>query len=220
MRTCFLKWSRSAMGIAVFCCLWVSCSCVAFAGSGLLREGNALYRSGDYVHAQERYQSLIKKEPGNALGFYNLGLALYKQKDYEKARGQFNAVNRMTHDRSLMAKSFYNIGNTYLNEKKWTEAIDAYKKSLRLNPTDQDAKYNLAYAQKHLKNNDNSNKDNKKNKDKDNKDKGPKPPSPSNGGMNQEQADNMLNALRQQEQNLQKKKEQNGGAPARPDKDW
>jgi tetratricopeptide (TPR) repeat protein len=79
-----------------------------------------------------------------------------------------------------MAKTYHNLGNFTLNQKKYSEAVEAYKNSLRLNPKDMETKSNLAYAQKMLKDqqdkqnkqNQDQNKDQNKDQDKDkNKDK-------------------------------------------------
>jgi len=83
--------------------------------------------------------------------------------------------------KEMKAKAYHNLGNSYMQQKEWGKSVDAYKDALKINPSDQDTKYNLAYAKKHLiqqkqqqqKNKDQNKKDqNKKdqNKDKQNKD--------------------------------------------------
>ncbi|HAV54019.1 MAG TPA: hypothetical protein DCX41_03680, partial [Aequorivita sp.] len=44
-------------------------------------------------------------------------------------------------------------GNTYMNEKKYTEAVEAYKNALRNNPNDDETRYNLALAKDMLEKN-------------------------------------------------------------------
>ncbi len=53
---------------------------------------------------------------------------------------------------SEKAKLYYNIGNSLLKSQKIKESVGAYKESLKLNPTDEQAKYNLSYALNMLKN--------------------------------------------------------------------
>ncbi len=53
---------------------------------------------------------------------------------------------------SEKAKLYYNIGNSLLKSQKIKESVGAYKESLKLNPNDQQAKYNLSYALNMLKN--------------------------------------------------------------------
>ena len=57
---------------------------------------------------------------------------------------------------------YHNLGNAYLSQQQKmpgeqkkemvTKGIDSYKKALRLNPNDPATRYNLAYAQRLLKN--------------------------------------------------------------------
>ena len=137
----------------------------------LLRQGNLLYNEGNYAEAQSVYQKALGINNINPIGYFNHGDALMQNKKYEEARKQFQAGIQLSSEKDFKAKSFHNIGNSFVEEKKWEEAIDAYKKSLRLNPNDQDTKYNLAYAQKMLKKDGGGgggkDKDKDKNKDKD-----------------------------------------------------
>ena len=48
----------------------------------------------------------------------------------------------------ICARINHNLGNSYLKENKLEQAIEEYKSSLRLNPNDEETRYNLAYAQK------------------------------------------------------------------------
>jgi len=49
-------------------------------------------------------------------------------------------------------KAWHNYGNAKLMQKSYEDAIYGYKKALKLNPKDEDTRYNLAYAQRELKN--------------------------------------------------------------------
>jgi len=235
-----------------------------------LRKGNQLYREQKYKEAQGAYLSALQKDPTSYTGMFNIGDALYKSKQYENARQAMTASAKATTDKKEQARAYHNVGNTFMEEKKWEDAINAYKQSLRLDPTDADTKYNLAYANAMLKKNggkdnkDNKdkNKDNKDNKDKDNKDnkdqnkdnkdnkdqdkdkqdkkdqdkkegndkdkqdQGDKDkqeqqrPQGQPSKLSQQQAENLLNALRQEEKKLQDKKEKGKGVPVKLDKDW
>ena len=46
------------------------------------------------------------------------------------------------------AQAFYNLGNAQFKQQKYKEALESYKQSLRLNPSDQEAKYNYAYTKR------------------------------------------------------------------------
>ncbi|HEY4787845.1 MAG TPA: tetratricopeptide repeat protein, partial [Bacteroidales bacterium] len=85
----------------------------------------------------------------------------------------YDTLTKWKNNPSTQAKLYYNLGNSYIKEKKLEEGISAYKNSLKNDPKDEDTKYNLAYARKLLKKqqqdqkNKDKNKDNKHNKDKD-----------------------------------------------------
>ena len=61
---------------------------------------------------------------------------------------------KLTADKSctkeLRASAFHNMGNNFMLQEKYADAVNAYKNALKLNPTDMDTKYNLEYAKKKL----------------------------------------------------------------------
>lgn len=132
----------------------------------LVKDGNKLYQQKKYKEASDAYLRALQKNPTYTPGAFNLGNALYQQKQYDGTRKVMEQVTKMDTSRTGTAAANYNIGNSYMAEQKWEEAIDAYKKALRTNPQDVDAKYNLSYAQQMLKKNGGGGKNNKDNKDK------------------------------------------------------
>lgn len=138
-----------------------------------INEGNTLYKDGKYKEAEVLYK---KAEQGENLQYesaYNQGAALYKQGRYEEAQSAFqSAINRSTKAEDK-ADALYNLGNSYLQEQKPKEAIDAYKESLKINPKDEQARYNLAAAktllqqQQEQQQNQDQNQDNQDQQDKD-----------------------------------------------------
>lgn len=176
--------------------LMVMCSMVVGASAQsqkLVRDGNKLYEQKKYKEAGAAYQQAIQKDPTSIPGMFNLGNSLYQQKQYEASRKVLANAAKNAKDKSAKAEVNYNIGNTYMSEKKWDEAIEAYKRTLKNNPQDADAKYNLSYAKAMLKKdqeqkdknkdkNKDQNKDNKDQQDKDKKNKGDKDKDQQNKG--------------------------------------
>jgi len=143
-----------------------------------VKQGNQLYQEKKYKEAEAEYRKALAKKNQNVEGNFNLGDALYKQKQLDKAGEQFGKIAEANKNKTVAASAYHNLGNTLLEGKKLEESIEAYKKSLLNNPKDEQTRYNLAYAQEKLKKqqqqdkNNNKNKNNKdKNKDKQNKDK-------------------------------------------------
>jgi tetratricopeptide (TPR) repeat protein len=144
-----------------------------------IRQGNREYGKGKFPESETSYRRAIDKNKVSPDAVFNAGDALYKQKKYEEAGKQFIENSTMNEDKSKKASAMYNLGNSLLKSGKLQESIEAYKNSLKLNPQNMEAKYNLAYAQDLLKqqqdkqkqNQDkkDQNKDNKKDQNKDNK---------------------------------------------------
>jgi hypothetical protein len=124
-----------------------------------IRQGNRHYEDNDYQAAEIDYLKSTQSGKASHKGFYNLGDAWYMQENYLQASAAFDTLRTFKMDDETRSKSYYNLGNSLLKaaldsaelaQQFLPESIDAYKQSLRLNPGDTDAKYNLAYAQKML----------------------------------------------------------------------
>ncbi len=129
------------------------------------------------------------EKQGSDAGF-NLGDALYRQGRFGEAAGEFSKAAVSSEGDSLkQAEGFYNLGNSFVKEQKIEESIEAYINSLKLNPENVQAKYNLAWAQDQLK----KQEEQQKQQDKDQK----------------QQDDNKENKDDQQEKNDQEQEQQN-----------
>jgi chemotaxis protein histidine kinase CheA len=156
-----------------------------------LNEGNQAYKNGDFNKSSSNYEKSLFEDKKNLAAFYNSGNASYMSGDFESARESFNSFISKTNNIDDKSKAHYNIGNSFLTEyaKEAKEkgqapssdilknAIKEYQQSLRFNPKDKDARYNLSYAMKLLQNqekqeqeNKDENKDQEDKKDQDNKD--------------------------------------------------
>jgi Ca-activated chloride channel homolog len=113
-----------------------------------IRSGNDSFFGGNFKEAEVDYMKGLEKTPESVKGQYNLGGALYKQENYEDAARLYGNVGSRDLDANTKADAFYNLGNTYLKSQKLNEAIESYKNALRLNPHDEDARYNLEYARR------------------------------------------------------------------------
>lgn len=126
------------------------------------RKGNKVYDKKQYSDAEILYRKALASDSTFYKAQYNLGDALYKDKRYDEAVNYYNKVlENPTADASAKAKAYYNMGNSYLQSgldnrtdpaamEKFKNAISSYQNSLKINPKDNDAKYNLSYAKKML----------------------------------------------------------------------
>ena len=112
---------------------------------GFIRHGNKEFKNGNYSEAEVNYRKSLDKEY-NPKAQFNLGDALYEQKNYEDAEKNFSGVIDHNVSKELESDAYYNLGNTYMAQEKYAEAFDSYKQSLKINPKNDDARYNLEYA--------------------------------------------------------------------------
>lgn len=137
----------------------------------ILREGNASYNQNDFATAEENYKKALELNPNYEKANYNLGNSIYQQKRFKEAVPMYDLATKTTKDKVFKAENYHNIGNAMMKQKKYAEAIKAYKNALRNNSKDDETRYNLALAQKMLKNQADNKKDDKNNKDKNDKNK-------------------------------------------------
>jgi Ca-activated chloride channel homolog len=190
----------------------------------LIREGNRQYSKEKYSDSEIAYRKAIDKNKESADAIFNTGDALYKQKKFEDAGKQFTENHDMIDDRKKKSASLYNLGNSLLMANKVQESIEAYKGSLKYDPGNMETKFNLAYAQDLLKqqqeqqqnqqNNqdkqdqqkDNQNKDQQNNKEQQDQNKEQQQKQDQKQqGISKEDAERVLNALANDEKNVQEK---------------
>lgn len=114
-------------------------------------KGNKDYEQQDFQRAEIQYRTALADDDNSVKANYNLGNSLYQQKKYNQSRAQFDKIiqNKSVNDNDK-AKAYYNIGKTYLGEKKTEKAVENFKEALKLNPSDDEARYNYALAKKLL----------------------------------------------------------------------
>ena len=118
-----------------------------------VRAGNREFKKGEFREAELDYKRALEEDSTSVTAKYNLGNALYKTGSYSEAELYLKGLGDSLKSVSASKASdcFHNSGNLALKQKKYQEAVDAYKESLRLEPDNFETKSNLAYAQKMLK---------------------------------------------------------------------
>lgn len=115
-----------------------------------IRKGNKKYEAKDYKGAEDEYRKALDKNVASKIANFNMGDTYYRRGEYDSALENYKQAISEKNSNEENAAIMHNIGNTYLQNKKYEESIDAYKKSLKLNPDDEETRYNLAYAKKML----------------------------------------------------------------------
>ena len=172
--------------------VFVICSCqFAFSAPA----GLDAYRDGKFEDAYSQFQQTLRSHPQSRAEDklqFDSGAAAYKLENYGKALESFSQA-LLSPDLGLQSKSHYNLGNTLYEHgetqksdtKKlgdWTNALDHYEQTLKLEPQNKAAKDNYDYVKKKI--------EELKNKKQPEQQSSPSPPPPQKnkqGQQNQQQ---------------------------------
>lgn len=233
-------WHRVNIGLGMV--LFLSASLWSQKDGKNLYEGNKQYYSGKLPEASASYARALELNPANRKANFNLGDALYKNAMLiksgamqlppgsnmtpdslsklilDQAAQNFAVVANSVSNKDTLHRAWHNIGNCYLQKKDYKQAVDAYKKALRFDPADEESRYNLAYALKHLpKDQQGGGASNPQQK----QDKKDQKKQEQKNNMEKEQAEQMLKALMNAEKRLQdRRKHKEESQNTTGDKDW
>ena len=210
-----------------------------------IRKGNRAYKDSTYVNAEVNYRKALEVNPKSTVSMYNLGNTLSQQQKFKDAMEQYVAAGKIEKDKMKLAHIYHNMGVLFQAGKDYAQAVEAYKMSLRNNPKDDETRYNLALAQKMLKDqqqnqqnqdqNQDQNKDEQEKKQdqqkdqnkqndqkKDDQQQQPPKPEKKDNEMSKENAEQLLNSVMQDEKDTQDKvkKQQQVIQGGRLEKDW
>ena len=173
-----------------------------------VREGNDLYKSEKFTESEIEYRKALEVNPRSIEGTYNLGNSLYRQKKFPEAAeqyqllaGQSERLKETPEGKQRLSEVYHNMGNIFMNGKDYAKSVEAYKESLRLNPKDDETRYNLALAQKLLNDQQNQDQSQDQSQDQQNQDKDEnKDQQDQQQQQQQQQQDNKQNKTQEQEQ--------------------
>jgi tetratricopeptide (TPR) repeat protein len=204
-----------------------------------LRSGNKLYNDSLFIKAEVDYRKALDINPKSTDAMFNLGNALLMQQKVKEAMEQYESVSKVEKDKSKLAEIYHNMGVILQSAKQYPQCIEAYKESLRNNPKDDETRYNLALAQKMLKdqqqnqqNQDQQQQQQEQKEDKQEQNQDQQEQDQKNqqqqqqqqqnkNEMSKENAQQLLNAVMQDEKNVQDKvKKQIQIQGKKLDKDW
>ncbi|WP_347373562.1 tetratricopeptide repeat protein [Aequorivita sp. Q41] len=132
------------------------------AAQNYLSEAQQSLQKNEFATAEADFRKAISLNPKSETAKYNLGTAYYGKEKNAEAMLRFQQAATTATEKSEKHKAFHNLGNTFMNEKKYTEAVEAYKNALRNNPNDEESRYNLALAKDLLEKNPPPPQDDKK----------------------------------------------------------
>lgn len=130
-----------------------------------VRKGNRDFRKENYSEAEIDYRRALVKDSTSFAANYNLGNTLYRNGDVQQARKSYETLKDAADASPYGADYYYNLGNAAAAMEDWQAAVDAYTRSLLMNPGDMDAKENYVYAKGKLKNQQNGGGQDNRNQD-------------------------------------------------------
>ena len=238
----------------------VSLCCGCDKEKNALREGNKQFEKKAFDKAESAYRNSLAADSLYKTAEYNLAAASYKQGKSDKllsaAKYYESYLLSLDHNDTLQTSACtYDIANTYFQISQsdsikaseqsklfLQKAAELYKQSLRLNPQDTNAKYNLALTQHLLKEEEKQKNDQQQQQQQDQNQQQNQQQQQQNNNQNQDknkqddnrqmssgenkdkkQMEKMLEALKNNEKrtlNKIKRKEDASAQKRRIEKDW
>ena len=184
-----------------------------------IRRGNSDFNESNFDKAEENYLRALNK--GDTYrGLFNLGDVYYERNDYRSAGALFDSVASLPVENDIRSQAFYNLGNALLSASLESDSlaaqalplsIESYKQSLRLNPVDTSAKYNLAYAQMLLEDQQQQQQQNQQNQQNQNQDQ--QQDQQNQDQQNQDQNEDQQDQEQQDQQQQNQQQDQQKGNP-------
>ena len=116
----------------------------------LLRSAQEDLADNDFASAEASYRQAVSKSPENVKARYNMANMYYGKEKPAQAVTRLRQAAKIAETKEDKHKIFHNLGNSFMEQKKYREAVDAYKDALRNNPKDEETRYNYALAKKML----------------------------------------------------------------------
>lgn len=188
-----------------------------------IRKGNKLFRSGTVEAAEVEYSKALTKKDNNPQALYNLACAYMQQNKDSLATTFFEKAANLETSKYRKSMAYHNIGVICQRHQMYSEAINAYKQSLRLNPSDDETRYNLVLCKRQQKNQPQQNKQKQQQQKKEQqKQEQKKEQQQPKVQMSKDNAEQLLQAAMQEEKNTQRKLQKAKSQPQRKniEKNW
>ena len=111
-----------------------------------VKQGNRLAQTGNAADALTHYKRALDEQGDSTVILYDIGNLMYEQGDYESARQFYGGSARPDASVRELSETLYNLGNGFYQEQQYDKAVAAYVEALKRNPGDEQAKYNLELA--------------------------------------------------------------------------
>ena len=140
----------------------------------ILREAEKELSENDFASAEASYRQAVSKNPESVTARYNMANMYYGKEKPAQAATRYDQASKIAGTKEEKHRIFHNMGNSFMEQKNYAGAVEAYKNALRNIPSDEETRYNLALAKKMLekeKEDGGGGEDDKKEQNKDDKNK-------------------------------------------------
>lgn len=202
-----------------------------------VRKGNREYQKENYTEAEVNYHRALDKNDESFESYFNLGDALFRQEKYAEAVAQYAKAEQLLKDvddagrnkiDSRLAATYHNMGNAFYAQQQYDKAVGAYQQSLRHNPKDNDTRYNLVKAMQQLQQQqqqqnqqqDQQQDQQQQQQQQNQQQQQDQSQDQAQDQMDKETAEQILQALEQDEQGTQEKLQRQQGKKRRVEKEW
>ena len=215
----------------------LSCVSLVFAQQERadIRRGNKQYNDSNYTEAEVHYRRGLDINDHSFEAHYNLGDALFRQGKYPEALEQYTQAEKAlaANDKVSKAKrkeqladTYHNMGNALYAQQQYDQAVGAYQQALRLDPKDNDTRYNLVKAMQQLQQQQqqqqqqNQQQQQQEQQQEQQQQQQEQQQEQQQDQMDKETAEQILQALEQDEQETQEKLQRQQGKKRRVEKEW
>ena len=199
---------KALQGVFALCCILCSNYLASQSIHSALRKGDRAYDRVQYKAAEKHYRIAADHEIGNGQAVYNLGNTLYQQGNFEDAEQRFRQAMDGVKTDEHRADVLHNLGDSFLKQRKYKEAVRAYEQSLRIRPADPGTKINLQMAKKRLRE--------EEQKEKEQQQKKQQQQQQQNQDKNQQQQQNPQNQEDKQQNQPSQPQQNQQGQPQKP----
>lgn len=113
-----------------------------------LNHARNLYKNGQYKEALKYYKSADRLAPNDVDLSEEKGQSAYRAGDYKEAESAYQSAAVRQTDKKRKVAAYNNLGSSRMRQQNYGGAEDAFKESLRLDPSSERARQGLAEAKR------------------------------------------------------------------------
>lgn len=113
-----------------------------------IAEAQDYVEENEFAAAEASYRKAISIDPSNTNAKYNMGNLYHTKEKSSNAEQRLKQAAEIAATKVEKHRIYHNLGNTYMQQEDYEQAVEAYKNALRNDPTDDETRYNLALAKR------------------------------------------------------------------------